>query len=206
MTDQIQSLRDDIDYVKTLATEGRNGPINGLIGFVIGMIWTLAAFTYWLELSGLVHLPAPLHYQAYWYAAGAQVIFMAVAFPMLRRRTRVTSQNGRAFGATWGSLGLTILVMFAGIALTNWRMNLQMPWPIIGPIIIALYGGAWFASAAVARQKWMFLVAGGSALGVFALAVLPQSPADYMLIYTICLFLFGAAPGLYIMRRNAKAA
>src|SRR5262249_8322702 len=158
---------------------GRNGPINGLIGFVSAMIWTLAAFTYWLEMSGLVHLPRPFHYQANWYAFAVQMIFMSVAFPVLRRRHPISHQNGRMFGATGGGLGLTIMVMGAGIALTQWRMHLPPPWPLVGPAIIALYGGAWFVSAVAARQKWMFLVAAGSALGVLALAALPRSDADY---------------------------
>lgn len=206
MTDQIQSLRDDIDYVKTLAVEGRNGPINGFIGFVSGMIWALAAFTYWLELSGLVRLPPLFHAQANWYALGAQIIFMAAIIPVVRRRGGVATQNNRIFGAIWGGLGLTILVMWASISLAQWRLHLPTQWPTVGPMIIALYGGAWFASAATTRHKWMLLVAGGSALAALALAGLPQTAADYMLAYAICIFLFGAAPGLYIMRRNARAA
>lgn len=203
MTD-IQTLRSDIDYVKTLADEGRNGPISGFFGFGLGMIWTLAALAMWLELSGRVSFPAPFHYTEFFVAFLAQLVFMAIVFPALRR-SGPTSRTARQFGLVWGGMGLTSGILMLGVGLTSWRLGGGIEWRFLGPIFIALYGGAWVVNGWMAERLWMQVVGYGSIPAVVLLALTAQSPADQMLAYSACLFLLGAAPGLYMMRLNAKA-
>ena len=55
MTDQIQSLRDDLDYMKALAREGRQAPIlGGVMLLVAGVAFAAASFVQYAALKGWV--------------------------------------------------------------------------------------------------------------------------------------------------------
>ena len=107
--DQVQSVHDDIAYMKALAQEGRQAPLlGGSILISAGLIFGLASIVAYGIDSGILKV-APVAYAILW--GGAMLAFFAVLVLQIRRTDRkpgAQSAGNRAAGAGWprGGRGL----------------------------------------------------------------------------------------------------
>ncbi|MDB5439784.1 MAG: hypothetical protein JWM33_2211 [Caulobacteraceae bacterium] len=206
MTDQIQSLRDDVAYLKTLASEGARGPLThgGAVLLAVGIIYSVPGIVMWADMSGVISLPPWIRNWEYAYAVAVQAVVMGL-FRLKGNNWASCGNRNRVFGVIWAGLGITTLLAALGIALTAWRVGSYVPWLGFGPVVLSIYAGAWFVCAALVRQGWMFGVAAISAACAVGLALSVTSPF-YLLGYSAAIFLSLCVPGFFMMRQGAKAA
>lgn len=204
MTDQNQSLREDIAFLRGLAEAGQARPMAGAsILVAAGVIFGVASLIVWV-LNAVRGVTANWLYSAVWGAAF--VGYMAFLFLRIRAMPRERSTLQAATGVAWSGLGWAIFFVGASLGVMSWRLqvpNLLFAFP---SIIIALYGAGWFIAAALLRKRWLHAVSAGS----FAASVVNAwyaGDAAIWLVYSASLFVLMAAPGLVLMREApARAA
>jgi hypothetical protein len=200
--DQLQSIRDDLAYMKALAEEGRRAPLlGGAILVAAGVIFAPTSVVHWaieadvLEVGRQALLPLWL---------GAVAIFLVALFVL---KTRLANRPGanaianKVSGAAWGGLGGASFAIGVSLFIAAWKTENTLFLALFPPVILALYGVAWAVAAAVSDRKWMT----GVSLGGFAASILSAwfvGEAAQWLVYTAALLLLTAAPGLALMREE----
>lgn len=202
--DKLQSIKDDIAYMKALAQEGRQAPIlGGAILIAAGLIFATASLGQWALIKGVlpwgVAGSGPL-----W--LGALAIFFVVLFALVTRmksraKAGATSAANRASRAVWTSTGYTIFAL--GIVLVIAQIRLKDPAIIylFPSLILALYGTGWAVNAAMAGHRWMTaaaFVSWGAAIGVSLLS----GTADQYLAYAAALVVCTLLPGVKMVREE----
>lgn len=197
MTDQNQSLRDDIAFLRGLAEAGQARPMAGAsILVAAGVVFGSASLIVWF-LNAVQGVTANWLYSTVW--GVAFVTYMAFLFLRIRAMPRERGTLQAATGVAWSGLGWAIFFVGASLGVMSWRLhfpNLMFAFP---SVIIALYGAGWFIAAVLLRKRWLHLVAAGS----FAASVgnaWCAGDATIWLVYGASLFLLMAAPGLILMR------
>lgn len=200
--DQLQSIKDDIAYMKALAQEGRQAPLlGGTILICAGLVFGLASVVHWAILTGVLAVPK-------WWLSGVWLTAMVVFFVVLTvvsmrigRRPGVRSVGNRASHAVWQAVGYSIfslgLAMIA-IQLSHPAFNSSLVFP---SLILGLYGTGWAVSGTMAGQKWMGWVAMISWIAAPAVALLAGSPHQY-LAYAAALLACTLFPGLKMVREE----
>src|SRR5262245_60981205 len=139
--DQMQTIRDDIAFMKGLAQEGARAPLlGGAILANAGAIFAGASVAHWSIASGTLDVP-PVAYAAVW---GAAMVAFLVALLVLQRRMcaqpgRMAPAN-RASGAVWSACGFAIFTLGLSLVVASWRLESQVVGLMFPSIILALYG------------------------------------------------------------------
>lgn len=204
--DQMQSVRDDIAYVRAVAHEGRNAPIlAGPVLVAAAVIFGGATLIQWGMEAGLVGGGdwAPM---ALWIGVG--VVFAGCMIWLVGRMKRQpgfnTSRN-RAVGSAWRAVGFGIFATWAGLVAMSIRTD-NWIWMAAMPTIVAVaYGSAWLVGAAMTGARWMSWIAflsyaGAVALGWFA------GGAELYLVFAAVLVAVALIPGLILMRQESAGA
>jgi hypothetical protein len=208
MSEQTDTLKDDIAFMRAMAQDGRRGPMIGGASLVsAGVVFSIATLVCWAMATGLIAA------QNTWFL-GVWVAAMAVhlgVMAILIGRWRRTGHSGaagaanRAFRWAWSACGWSIGVIFAGSALTVWRTHSWMVFASFPTVILAPYGAAWSVSAAMSDRKWMRWVAIGSFAAALGMALVPDVSTAY-LAFAAALILLAAAPGYVLMREQPTSA
>lgn len=200
--DQVQSVHDDIAYMKALAQEGRRAPLlGGSILIAAGLIFGLASIIHYGIESGVIALP-PIAYVFLW--GGAMLVFFAVLIVRIRKADRkpgAQSAANRAAGAGWMGVGLGVFVMSLSMAVIGWKTHSAIPSLIFPSLIFALYGSGWAVSATMSDQKWQWRLAVACWIAAPLIAFLTGSPLMW-LAYAAGLFLFALVPGVLLVRQE----
>lgn len=204
--DQIQSVHDDIAYMKALAQEGRRAPI--LVGPVLvaaAVIFGLATFGQWMMVLGRVPSGGWASL-ALW--LGAAAIFTVVLFGLIRRietASGARTVGNQAIGAAWSCVGYGIFATWAGLLAYGYRTGQWDVMALMPTVVLVAYGSAWMVAAAIGRKAWLNLVGMASYAGAVVMAGL----AGDQLLYPVYLaLLIGVAlvPGLVLMRQASPRA
>lgn len=203
MNDKLQTLQDDIAFLKTLAEEGRAPPtLGGSIMVAAGLVFGAASVAQWAMLIGLVKV-SPWALPVLWLAAVA--LFMAILSALRWGMGGTKTAGGRASGVAWAGVGWTIFTLSASIALVCWRANSGVPTLLFPSVVLSLYGLGWLVAAAVSKRRWILMVSIGSYVAAMVLAAVSITPA-VMLYFAGALMLLAVAPGVALMRTAPKAA
>lgn len=203
MTEKIEDPAADIAWMRRLAEEGRQAPMEGAsILFGAGLIYGAAAVFHWAVASGLAGLDmSAVNYS--W--IGATVLFFAVLIVAIRRlnQTRsVTTSANRASGVAWASVGWGIFALFASMAVMAWRLGGEaalVAFALMPSVIMVFYGSGWAVTAAMQRSRPLWTLAIASFAAAPLIALLTGSAEQY-LAYGAALFLLMALPGFLLMR------
>lgn len=200
--DQVQSVHDDIAYMKALAQEGRRAPLlGGRILISAGLIFGLASIVAYGIDSGVLAVP-PVAYAILW--GGAMLAFFAVLMVQIRRsdcKPGAQSAGNRAAGAAWMGVGLGIFVMSLSMGVIGWKVQSEVPSLIFPSLIFALYGSGWAVSATMSDQKWQWKLAIACWIAAPLIAFLTGSPLMW-LAYAAGLFAFALLPGVLLVRQE----
>ena len=200
--DQVQSVHDDIAYMKALAQEGRRAPLlGGSILIAAGLVFGLASVAAYGIDSGIIAVP-PVAYAFLW--GGAGLIFFAVLTIQSRRfgtRPGAQSAGNRAAGAGWMGVGLAIFVMALAMTVVSWKTGSDVSFMLFPSLIFALYGSGWAVSATMSDQKWQWKLAIACWIAAPLIAFLTGSPLMW-LGYAAGLFLFALVPGVLLVRQE----
>ena len=200
--DQLQSVRDDIAFMRALAEEGSQAPLlGGGVSLAAGLVFGMASVVHWLIIRDILRLPS-WALMVVWVAAG---IAFGLVFAMLIRRVNgqpgANSAINKATGSAWSAVGFAIFTMFValgGMAYATKNAQLFNVFPVM---ILALYGAAWTVAADLTRRSWIRIVALGSFAAAILMGFLATSPY-LMLAYAAALILLAAVPGLILMRQE----
>jgi hypothetical protein len=202
MTETVQSMRDDIAFMRALAEDGRGGVFGGEAMIGAGLIYGAASAYSWAALSGVLHAswaPAGIG----WSWLGASVVFAGLLVAL--RRGRPMSSASRIGKTAWSSIGLAIWTICLGVGLTAWQTRDGVVLSLIPPMVLALYGSGWMVAAAVFRVAWTRWVALACLAASLALAALAGRPEQYLL-FAAALLLLASAPGVVLARRAHAGA
>lgn len=204
MTEQTEDPAADIAWMRRLAEEGAQTPMQGnsLLMFG-GLLYGLASLFHWAAVVGL----APLDESQLWIgwvaATVAYWIILAVTIPRLRRAGVSTTAN-RAASIAWSGMGWGIFAMFMAMAVLGWRLAddaaLEAMFALIPSIIMVFYGVGWAVHAEMQRSRklWVLSLASFAAAPLLALFA---GQAEQYLAYAAALFLLMALPGWMLMRQ-----
>jgi hypothetical protein len=200
MTDQMQSIRDDIAYLRALAEEGReSGQRGGAVGMAAGVIFAACSVVQWAALMGYVGGAV----SNIGWIAGTVLFFIALA--VVKARMGATTGRSRAVSVAWEGVGWAIFVLFLALAAATWRTRSVILITFAPSIILALYGAAWSVAASLSGKRWMKLAAFGSFAAAVLCAWFIAEPVQY-LVYAAALLLLAALPGAVMMRQETARA
>ncbi len=200
--DQIQSVHDDIAYMKALAQEGRQSPlIGGSVLIAAGLIFGIASLINYAIATGVIALP-PVAYSGLWGAA--MLVFFGVLIVQSRRcatKPGAKSAANRAASAGWMGVGLTVFVLSLSMTVIGWKTRSPMITLIFPSLIFALYGSGWAVSATMSDQKWQWTLAIACWIAAPLIAFLTGSSLIW-LAYAAGLFAFALVPGVLLLRQE----
>lgn len=200
--EKIQTLKDDIAFMRALAQEGSSAPLlGGSILVAAGVTFGVAGIAHWAVLSGLMN--AGLEVLSFIWLA-ALVVFLGLLVWLRRSsgaRPGAQSPGNRASSAAWASMGWSIFVISLAIGILSWRTHSYIPTLIFPPMILGLYGMGWSVAAAMSRKRWLWMTAFGSYAASLLVAWLSVDPIVY-LVYASALLLLMALPGYILLRQE----
>lgn len=204
--DQINTLKDDIAYMKALADEGAKGPLlGGSVLVAAGLIFGTASVVEWMMAAGIVAAGGIAHLYL-WGTAG--VLFAIALFVLIARhrgRAGMGSPANRAFGNAWMGVGMGIFSMSIALTLLMMQTGSELPALIFPSLILAMYGSGWAVSAAMSDQKWLWAPAIGGWMAAPLIAQFAGRP-EMWLVYGAGIILLALVPGVVLMRREPAGA
>lgn len=200
MSDQTQSLREDLAFLKSMAAdEGRLPWFLGASFLAAGLIYGLPIIAAWASLNGLVDLG-----RGWTSGVGlwSTLVFVPAQFALFKLgpKPRPGAASGRAFAPTWSGIGLMTIIMVAVIFIAGARLHVPLMWQVWTSICFALWGGAWWGVAMLRPGRGWMWVAFGSFATALANSLLIGTRYELLGCATGILVWLGA-PGLMIMLR-----
>jgi hypothetical protein len=205
MTDQ-NAIRDDIAFMRTLAEEGRSGPIGGSILVASGLSFGSASLAIWICATWRL-LHANWQFSAIWFASMAVLLAYLLIGKAISGPTR--GQTPRAVGVAWSGAGLSIFFVGLSVAVMAEHGKDAFVAAAFMPFIQCIYGSAWFAAAALTRARWLYAVAFGSFAAALVTAWCAGEGNLIFLVYAVSVYALVAAPGIVLVlqgRRHAAVA
>ena len=200
MTHDLQTVREDLAFMKALAQEGRRAPLlNGRSLLAAGVIYGLTSLAAWAVWTGVVHVSP-------WWRGGVWAAATAIYLPFIWLSKRsacdrpgATAVTNVAVKTAWRALGYSILAMVLVNTLAAWREHSTMVWDTFPCLVLVFYGAGWMVSAAMSDRRWIVWVAAGC----FVAALLVGYLSDHLLVFPVfaaAFFLLVALPGWLLMR------
>jgi hypothetical protein len=203
MTHNAEDPAADIAWMRRLAEEGRQAPMEGAsILFSAGLLYGAASLGHWAVATGLAGLDmSAVNY--IW--IGVTLVFFAVLIVAIRRIKQargVTTAANRAAGVAWSAVGWGIFAFSASLAVLAWRLGEDAAlygFALMPSMIMVFYGSGWAVSAAMQRSKGLWMLAIACFAAAPLLAAMTGSASLY-LAYAAALFGLMALPGFVLMR------
>jgi hypothetical protein len=202
MSENTDTLKDDIAFMRALAQEGRRAPLlGGACLLAAGLLFSAATLVSWGMTAGLIILPS-FWYLGVWVVATIAFYCVLAALLVSWRRAAkpgATSAGNRAFRGAWSAGGWAMTAIAIGSSLVSWRLHTWLVFAAFPSIILSVYGAAWMMSAMVSDRWWVRWVAAGCFIAAIGLPLAPSVQAEY-LAFAAALLLLMAAPGAALMR------
>lgn len=201
MSDQNQTLRDDIAFLRGMAEAGRDRPmVGGSILAAAGSIFGVASLLVWWFTAvrsspdwiiSAVFIPA-------------FVVFMATLIFLLRTLPKSAGSMQAATGVAWSGVGWAIFVINIALWIAAYRLNQPGLMFIFPAILLSLYGATWLVAAILLRQRWMHVLGYGAFGMALASAWVVGQPVMW-LVFGVSLLALLAGPGVVLARQSRKA-
>ncbi|MBL8559657.1 MAG: hypothetical protein JNM47_13095 [Hyphomonadaceae bacterium] len=164
-----REIAEDLDYVRTLAEEGRHAPLLGgsflmFWGALNAVAWSL----HWGLVNELIVANPQWHFGALWGSYGVVAGFgSALLSNRIKSKPGMSSLGNRVERAAWAGSGIGTGAIVIG-AILHMAVSRDTTSPdVIVPAAFALYGGALMVTSIVTQEKWL----GGFAFLSFGLSV-----------------------------------
>ncbi len=206
MTENTEDPAADIAWMRRLAEEGANAPMQGAsILMSAGLIYGAASLFHWAQITDRVPSSGPIIGLGWLAATLLFFLVLTVVIVRLKRSGGVATASNRATSTAWSALGWGIFALFASMAALGWRVGgegVEIAFGLVPSVIMVFYGIGWAVSAAMYKSRPLWGLAAGSFVAAPLLAALTGS-ADQYLAYAAALFLLMALPG-YLLMRGAR--
>jgi len=198
-------ILDDLDYVKTLAEEGKNAPLlGGRFGLWWGIMFCTALFAHWASLKGIGPLPIEM-IGFVWVAFGIiGSIGSAVLGRSLAGKPGIASVNNRVAEALWTGNAILLFIYSASAFLSAalGKVGFTVMDTII-PIAFGLYALTAYVLARISRDKSQ-IIPGIIALAFVPISLLLQGTPKLYLAAILGTILTSVIPSIAEMRREPK--
>lgn len=204
----------DLDYVRTLAREGRQAPLLSGRFFVIwGGLGIAALLVHWAALTGRLPGLADGRIALIWVGYGlVGALLSALAGRAVAAKPGASSIGNRASGAVWSASTAIIFGFAAGAVLRNLAAS-ELGWPVapllelfdvILVVAFACYAISFWVTAAIGQVGWMQLASAASFLAMLASLVLVGQPILYLFAAGF-LVVVAIGPGVALMLAEPKS-
>ena len=203
MSDDVQSARDDLAFVRALVSEGGQAQSSLGAGLLAGgACYGVQSLLQWGLLVSGRQAPPLLAL-----AVGVlpTIIFLALLARLIWRDRR-GSRNGigtRAMNAAFGGAGLAAMITAAIFGYLAVREQSITIWLFHPMMVCVVQGTVWYIAFAIRRRNWLGLVSAGWFATALLLA-LTIKHHSFVLLMAIALLLLMALPG-WVLMRNAPA-
>lgn len=209
------SHESDLAYLKRLAEAGRGEPapflllmavFGGAYGFAILAILIGLAID-GLPRPGEGYQPSPLVQTLNFGVFAAHLMFLAA---LIWTAWRTLGPNrirlSRAATATWSA---AFIAMVTTVVAFNIFTQNQQPTDsvyaiyMMGPVLLTLWGAAWWVTAILNDRRWLLTVAVASFVAAIGMAIIGNTPP---ILPATCACLLGLAflPAIILMRGRAR--
>jgi len=199
-------ILDDLDYVKTLAEEGKNAPLlGGRFGLWWGVLLCIAFFTHWASLKGISPLPIEM-IGLVWMSFGTiGGIGSFVLGRSLAGKPGAASVNNRVAEAIWTGNAVLLFVysISAFLSAISGKVGFIIMDTII-PVAFGLYALTAYVLARISHDKRQ-IFPGIIALCFVPIGLLLQGTANLYLAAMIGVILTSVIPSIAEMRREPKS-
>lgn len=188
------STHDDLSFLRQLAERGSNAPLMAGPYLIAGGLWfSTSSLLQWPVLRDALGLGATQALLAYLVAA----LGFGVHVALLARRDRATVETtrNRAINSVWSAIGFGIFAFWLGVAVMSWQSRDVFVMNTILLQVMSVYGIGWSVAAAMARERWMSLVAVGAFATVPIMGFVIGTGHEY-LVYALAIVLWALVPGL----------
>ena len=200
--DQMQTLRDDIAFMRALAEEGRRAPmLGGPVMAAAGLIFGIASLIAWAIFTQLLDLPRGSQMWVWLAAFAVYMVVLRVLLVRMRGKPGAGAASNRAIGAAWSSVGWSIFVIGLALGVAAYRLHQPALMALFPSVILTMYGAAWGVSALFSGERWLWIVSLGSFASALAVAWFLADPVVF-LIYAAAMFLLAFVPGMILARRE----
>lgn len=205
-----QGANADLAYLKRLAQSGRGEPAPFLLLMaVFGLGYGLAVLLIWRGL--MVEPPRPgkplglLVEIGNWGIMASHAAFLAtVLWTCWRTLGPRRRPLNRAASAVWSAAFIGLIVVLVGIRLfarNEPPSDAVYSVHFVGPVLLVLWGCAWFVTAMVTERRWLVVVAVGSFVASLAMAWTQNTPA-VLPVGAASLLLLAFVPALVLMLKR----
>ena len=211
MSNAAQSDESDLAYLKRLAMAGRGEPapflllmavFGGVYGFSIMAVMAAFMLEGWPGDGGVG--PISRFLGAWIFVAAHGVFLLALLWTGWRTLGPYRVRLNRAASATWTAAFIGLVVVVTAI-----RMFTRNEPPtdavyaahLLGPMVLVLWGCAWWVTSIVSERRWLAAVAVGSFAAALALAWVGNSMIMLPIIGS-SLLLLAFAPAMTLMRES----
>jgi hypothetical protein len=199
MTDHMQTIRDDLAFLRALAEEGReSGGRGGAALLAAGLIFSACSVLQWAAVEGLIGQAVAT------FAEKAGTALFLLILWVIHARSAAAGRS-RMASVAWQGVGWSILTLIVTLAVATWRIQSPIFTYLLPSIIFALYGAAWTVAAVISGRVWIRLTAAGSYLAAVACAFVITQPIQ-CLVFAAGLLLLGALPGFVLLRQGGQTA
>lgn len=213
MADHVSTDESDLAYLKRLAVAGRGEPAPFLLLMaVFGGAYGFALLAVFLGVA-VWNMPqpgnsgGPIDHLSRWVFVAAHLAFLAAALwtawrTIGPRRVRLN----RAASAIWSGAFLGLVTVYTAVTLFGRgepATDTVYSAHLLGPIVLVLWGCAWWATALASDRRWLLVVAVGSFAASIALAAVANTIAALPII-AACLILLAFVPAVVLMFRPAR--
>ena len=208
MTEKTEDPAADIAWMRRLAEEGAQAPMQGSSLLMFGgLLYGVASLFHWAIFADLLPLDRDLIWTGWVGATIAYWIVLGVTSPRLRRTAGVNTIANRAMGIAWSGMGWGIFAMFLTITVLGLRLGesvLEGMYVLMPSMIMIFYGVGWAVHATMQRSRPLWMLSLGSFAAAPLLALFAGSAEQY-LAYAAALFGLMALPGFLLMRAAKQA-
>lgn len=200
----LAKLQADMDFIKHLAVEGRELPLNsGGPLFLAGLIFGLAALLHYalatfdalaLVSTGMIWGGAMLCY----------ALGMGVWSFGYRKKHHSPGTKNRIIGVLWGAVGFSIFLITVIFSIIAYRAQNPAIAQAMAPLVLVLYGLGWLITAYIAEQRWINWISAGCVLFALLVAWFVSAPTQ-ILIYALALFGVALVPGWILLKKEQAA-
>lgn len=210
MTGQTGTDEGDLAYLKRLAAAGRGEPapflllmavFGGVYGFAL--LSVIVAFT--VEGPPTPHAnPGPIsEFLGRWVFVAAHLAFLvALLWTIWRTIGPHRVRLNRAASAIWSAAFIALVTLYASAVLfTRNEPPSDAVYAVhfVGPVLLVLWGSAWWATAIASDRRWLLVVAVSSFAAAIALAY-GGNTLWALPIMCGCLLLLAFLPAVLLMR------
>jgi hypothetical protein len=203
--DQMQSMRDDIAYMKELAVDGQRASsrVGGGILAAAGAVYGATAIAQWAQATGRLALPSN-DLTFLWLGATGLFLVLAMLIKVMCRGETNRGPVNRANRIVWIAVGWGIAALMVSFFIASYSTGQWIFMNMLAPVVLTFYGAAWMVNASMVKRPAFAVIAAGCFLAAAGMGFLVNSP-NLMLAYAAALLLFAFLPGLILMRRGAVA-